>query len=182
MGNSRAQSGLNKWQCCTRKCETSRAPALHEILASIAAATVWKLPPGALKIELEPLLCGKKWPILPLTWLCGARAQNLSYKRKKKQEMPDWEAWSGVKRNFRGRSCPGSLSQVEALPGTSCRWCRSGGCRRTAEPARRLGCCPTASQSTSTHCLLLRHTGRCNRCWSGERRESCGFTSFIHSL
>lgn len=182
IGKSRAQSGLNKWQCCTRKCETPRAPALHEILASIAAATVWKLPPGALKIELEPLLCGKKWPILPLTWLCGARAQNLSYKREKKQEMPDWEAWSGVKRNFRGRSCPGSLSQVEALPGTSCRWCRSGGCRRTAEPARRLGCCPTASQSTSTHCLLLRHTGRCNRCWSGERTESCGFTSFIRSL
>lgn len=88
---------------------------------------------------------------------------------------------SGVKRNFRGQSCLGSLSQVEALLGTSCRWCRSGGCRRTAEPARRLGCCPTASQSTSTRGLLLRRTGRCNRCWSGERRVVALFHSVIHS-
>lgn len=136
--------------------------------------------------------CAKNWARTPSMWKKMANSPaNMTLRRtrtefelqkEKKQEMPDWEAWSGVKRNFRGRSCPGSLSQVEALPGTSCRWCRSGGCRRTAEPARRLGCCPTASQSTSTHCLLLRHTGRCNRCWSGERRESCGFTSFIHSL
>lgn len=103
-------------------------------------------------------------------------------KGKKSRECPTLRHNQELKRNFRGQSCLGSLSQVEALPGTSCRWCRSGGCKRTAEPARRLGCCPTASQSTSTRCLLLRHTARCNRCWSGERGVVGLFHLFIHCV
>lgn len=129
---------------------------------------------------------GKKRPIL--TRFCGA--QNLSYKKGKTNKNKSRKCptvrrdGSGVtkKRNFRGQSCLGSLSQVEALPGTSCRWCRSGGCRRTAEPARRLGCCPAASQSTSTRCLLSRRTGRCSRCWSEERRVVGLFHIFSRPL
>lgn len=134
--------------------------------------------------------CTKNWLWTLTTWKNGqtsrwqdfaAHVHRIWATKGKKQEMPDSEARSGVKRNFRGQSCLGSLSQVEDLPGTSCRWCRSGGCRRTAEPARRLGCCPTASQSTSTHCLLLRHTGRCSRCWS-EERTVVGLFFFCHPL
>lgn len=74
-----------------------------------------------------------------------------------------------LKSQIKGRSCPGSLSQVGVLHGTSCRWCLCGGCKRTVEPARHLSCCPAASLSTSTHFLRWTHTELCNRCWSEER-------------
>lgn len=74
-----------------------------------------------------------------------------------------------LKLQIKGRSCPGNLSQAGVPHGTSCRLCQSGGCRRTAGPARRLSCYPAASLSTSTHSLRRTHTGLCNRCWSEER-------------
>lgn len=74
-----------------------------------------------------------------------------------------------LKLQIKGRSCPGSLSQAGVPHGTSCRWCQSGGYKRTVEPARHLSCYPAASLSTSTHSLRRTHTGLCNRCWSEER-------------
>lgn len=172
------------WRFGFRKVRLKFQSALNQVLYSVEEVwnctvwdprqhrSSWETTVGCPKHGLWTLSMweGGGWPILPLTWFCGARAQNLSYKRQKSRKCPTFRDHRGFKGNFTGQSCLGSLSQVEVRPGTSCRWCRSGGCRRTAEPALRLGCCPTASQSTSTRCLPSRRTGRCNRCWSGERR------------